>query len=135
MTTSKTSSNDLAKDRTDLAKERTDYAEDRTLMANERTLGGWMRTGLACLGIALGFEALFGRFDPAWMPKSIATSFVIIAILIFISAYRRARTVLKRLSAHETEAIPTTNIALITSVLCLGAVALGAGIWLFNWQS
>ena len=50
----------------ELARDRTDLAEDRTILANERTFAGWMRTGLATIGIALGFQALFGRVDPTW---------------------------------------------------------------------
>ena len=55
--------------KTGLAEDRTDLAEDRTLMANERTFTGWMRTGLACLGLALGFQAVFGKIEPVWLPK------------------------------------------------------------------
>lgn len=59
----------------DLASTRTDLAEDRTVLANERTFAGWMRTGLAAVGIGLGFNALFGKMEPEWLPKLIATGY------------------------------------------------------------
>ena len=77
--------NGLAKKRTDWAERRTDWAEDRTIMANERTFAGWMRTGLAAVGIGLGFHALFGRLEPAWLLKALASAFVVAAIAIFIA--------------------------------------------------
>ena len=72
-----------------LAEARTDMAEDRTILANERTFAGWMRTGLAAVGIGLGFNALFQRIEPAWVPKAIATIILAIGIFIFVSAERR----------------------------------------------
>ncbi|MBB3991179.1 DUF202 domain-containing protein [Croceicoccus naphthovorans] len=45
----------------DHAERKTDLAEDRTLLANERTFAGWVRTGLASVGIGLGFHALFEK--------------------------------------------------------------------------
>ena len=56
--TSKTSSTKLANERTDLAEDRTEWAEDRTIMANERTFAGWMRTGLAAVGIGLPLPSI-----------------------------------------------------------------------------
>lgn len=103
-------------------------------MANERTFAGWLRTGLACVGIGLGFRALFSRIEPSWMPKMIATAFMVMAVLIFIAAYRRAQNLFDRLSAHSTEEIPKSNLLLITSVMCGGAVLCAIGIWYFNWS-
>ena len=77
-------------DRKALAAERTDYAEDRTVLANERTFAGWLRTGLAAMGVGVGFNALFGRLEPDWVPKAIATLLLAIAIVIFFAAERRA---------------------------------------------
>ncbi|RYF18599.1 MAG: DUF202 domain-containing protein, partial [Oxalobacteraceae bacterium] len=44
--------------RTELAQDRTDFAEDRTVLAHERSFASWMRTGMASVGIGLGFNAL-----------------------------------------------------------------------------
>lgn len=51
-----------------LSQARTDLAEDRTVLANERTFASWFRTGFAAVGIGLGFQALFLRMEPAWVP-------------------------------------------------------------------
>lgn len=70
-------------DKDQLAESRTDLAEDRTVLANERTLGSWLRTVFAPIGIGLAFNALFQRMEPAWLPRGIATAFLLIAIAIF----------------------------------------------------
>jgi len=114
------------------ARFRTDLAEDRTILASERTFASWLRTGLAAIGIALGFHALFGRIEPAWLPRAIATVFLAIAIIIFLAAERRACAVRARLHAHEVETIKITRIRLITVVAVLATGALTAGIWLFR---
>lgn len=64
-------SQELAEDRTDYAEDRTDWAEDRTAMANERTFAEWMRTAFAAIGIGIGFNALFDKLEPAWVPKAL----------------------------------------------------------------
>ena len=114
----------------DLARLRTDYAEDRTVLANERTFGGWLRTGFGAIGIALGFHALFRRIHPLWVPRLIATAFLLIAILIFLSAERRACAVHERLHAHRVQTIKITRIRLITIIAVLSTLALTAAMWL-----
>ncbi|TRD11716.1 DUF202 domain-containing protein [Erythrobacter insulae] len=126
-------SNDLAEDRTDLAKDRTDWAEDRTMMANERTFAGWMRTGLAAVGIGLGFNALFGTLKPAWVPKAIATLFMAIGIFIFWAAQDKGCAVQTRLDAHKAEPIKRMNMRLIAGFMGLASAALIAAIWLMSF--
>jgi putative membrane protein len=75
---------------------------------------------------------LFGRIEPAWLPRAIATAFLAIAIIIFLAAERRACAVRARLHAHEVETIKITRIRLITVVAVLATGALTAGIWLFR---
>jgi putative membrane protein len=72
--------------KTKLAEDRTDLAEDRTILANERTFAGWMRTGFAAVGVGLGFQALFNKMEPDWVPKGIATAFLLIAMIVFWTA-------------------------------------------------
>jgi putative membrane protein len=114
------------------ARFRTDLAEDRTILASERTFASWLRTGLAAIGIALGFHALFGRIEPLWLPRAMATAFLLIAIMIFIAAERRACAVRARLHAHRVETIRITRIRLITIVAVIATAALAAGLWLFR---
>ena len=59
-----------------------------------------MRTSLGSVAIGVGFHALFPRMEPAWLPRAIATGFLILAIAIVVLAERRAAAVMKRLSAH-----------------------------------
>jgi putative membrane protein len=111
---------------------RTDLAEDRTLLANERTYAGWLRTGLAAVGIGVGFHALFQRMEPEWIPKSIATLFLLMGVAVVVAAEWRARRVLDRLSAHQVTPPRTLNLTLITIATTIGAVGLIAAIWLLR---
>jgi putative membrane protein len=113
----------------ELAEDRTDLAEDRTVLANERTYAGWMRTGFAAVGIGLGFNALFNKMEPTWIPKSIATAFLFIAITIFIGAERRASSVFNRLKAHQVETVRIRNLRLVSAAIILATLALIAAIW------
>ncbi len=119
----------------ELAQDRTDLAEDRTVLANERTFAGWMRTGFAAVAIGLGFNALFNKMEPAWVPKAIATAFLLIAIVIFAAAERRACSILARLDAHQIETVRIRNLRLITAAIVLAVLALVAAIWLLKIRS
>lgn len=116
----------------DLARMRTDFAEDRTVLANERTFGSWLRTGFGAIGIGLGFHALFGKIHPLWVPRAIATAFLLIAIIIFIAAERRACLVIRRLHTHQVETVKIAVLRLITAVTVAATLALIAAIWLLN---
>ncbi|MFN3474914.1 MAG: DUF202 domain-containing protein [Blastomonas sp.] len=116
-------------DRTELAQDRTDFAEDRTILAHERSFAGWVRTGMAAVGIALGFHALFRTLQPDWVPKSIATAFLLVAIYIFLSAERRARRIVHRLDAHEVSALKPMRIRLLAWLLTLATIALIVAMW------
>ena len=117
-------------DATSAARKRTEWAEDRTVLANERTFGSWMRTGFAGIGIGLGFHALFGRIHPLWVPRAVATAFLVIAIIIFIAAERRACIVIRRLHTHQVETVKIAVLRLITVVTVGATVALIVAIWL-----
>ncbi len=115
--------------KTKLASERTDLAEDRTVLANERTFAGWMRTGLACVGIGVGFNALFGKMEPAWIPKAIATCFIVAGTTIFYLAERNACAVLGRLDTHAVEPVRRMNLRLVAAILSAGSLTLLVGLW------
>ena len=117
--------------RGELAQDRTDLAEDRTLLAHERSFAGWVRTGMAAVGIGLGFNALFQTLQPTWVPKAIASSFLLIAGFIFISAEQRARRAISRLEAHRIAALAPMRLRLMTWVLTIATAALGVAIWTF----
>jgi putative membrane protein len=109
---------------------RTDLAEDRTILANERTFAGWVRTSLGCIALGVGFHALFNRMQPPWVPRAIATGFLLLAASIAWLAARRAAAVMRRLSPHVVVTAQTMNLKLIASAVSLGALALAAAIWL-----
>jgi len=116
--------------RRELAKDRTEYAEDRTVLANERTFASWFRTGFASVAIGLGFQALFLKMEPTWVPKAIATIFLVLAIYIFIAAERRACAVLDRLSTHEVKNFSNSRLRIMVAAASAGVVALIISIWM-----
>ncbi|WP_299784715.1 DUF202 domain-containing protein [uncultured Marivita sp.] len=117
-------------DKNDMAEDRTDWAEARTMLANERTFAGWMRTGMASVALALGLRALFGPFEPTWIPKAVSTVFVVIAVVIFWAAWRNSSQTQKEMNAHETEPQSSRSIGLIAAVLAAGSIATGVILWL-----
>jgi putative membrane protein len=108
---------------------RNELAEDRTILANERTFASWMRTSLACVAVGMGFQRLFPSIEPTWVPRAIATGFLLLAVLVVGLAQRRAAAVLRRLSAHTVVTAKAMNLGLFAALLSLGAVALTVTIW------
>ncbi|WP_081853445.1 YidH family protein [Erythrobacter longus] len=94
MSSSENSSNTQSETRTDLA-------EDRTILANERTFAGWMRTGLAAVGMGLAFNAVFTKIEPAWVARAIASLFVLVGICIFYIAQKKSCDVIQRMDPHK----------------------------------
>lgn len=117
---------------TDWAELRTDLAEDRTIMAIERTFAGWMRTAFAAIGIGLAFRAVFGAFEPPWLPRAIATMFIAAGGWLAITAQRRACASLERLEAHRFKAVSRPNFRLLAYAVALGAAVLIAGLWILH---
>lgn len=117
-------------DRDTLAENRTKWAEDRTLMANERTFSGWMGSGLGCLGIAIGMQAVFGAFEPTWIAKCAASLFVIVAVYVFQTALSNSRQTKKRMDAHVSEPVSDTNLAWIAHLLSAGSIGICLVLWL-----
>lgn len=116
-------------EKTGSAASREDLAEDRTILANERTFGSWMRTSLACIAIGVGFKGLFPTMEPAWMPRAIATGFLLLAILIIGLAERRAAAVCSRMDAHVVVRTKRMNLRLFSWLVSMGALALIVVIW------
>lgn len=117
-------------DKTRLAEERTDWAEDRTILANERTFAGWIRTGLAAVAVALGLHALFGDFQPTWVPKALANVFILAAVAIFVAGWRGAVRTQRSMEGHETSGPPSFGLAAISLVLIAVSLATGIVLWL-----
>lgn len=109
--------------------DRTDLAEDRTLLAHERSFASWIRTGLACIGIGLGFNALFSTLAPVWIPKTIASLFLVLAGYIVLSAAARAGSIRRRLNSHTIRTLRTMRIWVLAAVLTVATAALLAALW------
>lgn len=114
----------------EMAEYRTEWAEDRTLLANERTFAGWMRTGMACIGLALGMKAVFKDTDYPLLAKGVAELFVVIAIAIFWSAVVKSRQAQRRMEDHDVEAQSYKKMTVLAVLLTLGAAATGVTLWL-----
>ena len=108
---------------------RTDLAEDRTILANERTFASWMRTSLGCVALGIGFHALFQAIEPAWLPRLIATAFLLLAVIVIISAERRASAVMERLNTHVIVTARTMNLRLFAGAISVGTLVLAAAVW------
>jgi putative membrane protein len=117
-------------DRIDLARDRTELAEDRTVLAHERSFASWVRTGMAAVGIGLGFHAIFQPVEPTWVVKFVASAFLLLAIFIFHSAQRRACGVLAKLEPHRVVALKPIRIRMLSWALICTTLALGAAMWL-----
>lgn len=115
--------------RNERAEDRTDLAEDRTVLANERTFAGWLRTGFASVGVGIGFNVLFQTLQPPWLPKAIATAFLLVGIYIIVVAERRACAVMRRFDARKVAAMQPMNLRVVTIVTVAATVGLIAGIW------
>ncbi len=109
---------------------RTELAEDRTILANERTFAGWMRTSLACVAIGVVFPELFSRMEPQWVLRSIATGFLLLAIVVIVLAERRAAAVMGRLSTSIVVSASPMNLRLFAGAISLGSAGMIAAIWL-----
>lgn len=116
----------------ELAEFRTDLAEDRNIMAMERTFAGWIRTAFAAIGIGIAFRALFGEFDPPWLARAIATTFILAGAWLALVAQHRACKTLTRLDPHQLERLSPPNFRLLAWAVATGAVVLVAGLWVLN---
>lgn len=114
----------------DLADTRTAWAEDRTILANERTFAGWMRTGMACIALALGLKAVFKDTDYPLLAKGVAEIFIIVAVLIFWASVKKCRETQKRMDDHDVEAQSHRNMTRLAIILTIGAIATGVILWL-----
>ncbi len=116
-------------DADEMAETRTAWAEDRTVLANERTFAGWMRTGMACIALALGLKAIFRETDYPLIAKSVAEVFIVVAILIFWAAVVKSRKAQARMEDHDVEAQSHQRMTTLASILTFGAVATGVLLW------
>lgn len=107
----------------------TQWSEDRTLLSNERTFSSWMGTGLACVGVAIGLQAVFGKLDETWLAQGVATIFLLTAISIYWAAVRQAYKTYSRLSSNDAETQSSNMFKRLTAMMTLGTVGVGVVLW------
>lgn len=81
------------------------------------------------MAIGVGFKGLFPTMEPAWVPRAIATGFLLLAVLVIIVAERRAAAVMGRLKPHVVIAAKGINLRLFAWLVSAGASALMIAIW------
>ncbi len=109
--------------------QRTKWSEDRTILANERTFASQMRTGMACVGVAMGMIAVFRETEHPLIARSVAELFVAVAIMIFGTAARRGYLAQRRIDDHDTTSQSHRAMIVTASLLTLGAAATGVILW------
>ena len=122
------SSTELAQERTEKADKRTELAQLRSQLANERTFAGWVRTSFAAIGLGLGFHAVFGKIDPAWLPKVISTVFIGLGIFLIWKASLRAAEVMNTEKADE-EIVGPDSFKILAISISGAAIALLFALW------
>ena len=109
---------------------KTEWAEDRTVLADERTFAGWMRTGAGAIALAVALRATFNGADPAWLPKIVATIFILAAICIFYAAWRQAIQGHRQLSNHAVETQKQSHFGRSSIAFSIGAVVACGFLWM-----
>jgi len=89
-----------------------------------------MRTSLACIAIGLGFHVLFNKIEPSWIPRAIATAFLLLSVIVIVMAERRAAAVIQRLDSHAIETARRMNLRLFAGMIAAGACTFALVIWL-----
>lgn len=112
------------------AEERTELAQDRTLLASERTFASWMRTGLGFVAVGLGLTALFRELEPLWIAKALSSLFMLIGVVVFWAAERRACQVQQGMPAHAVKPFDGRRIRVIAYSTILVSLSVVALIWM-----
>lgn len=94
-------------------------------------MAAWLSTSLAAIGVGLGFRAMFSRLDPPWIPRLVASLFLVLAVLISVTAEKRACKALDRMSNHMVEPPSSRGIRYSAYGVAAGALVLLLGIWFF----
>lgn len=115
-----------------LAQDRTDLAEDRTLLASERTYASWLRTGMACVAVGLGFRWMLREFQPAWAAKLVATAFVVAAVAIILFAAQRWLQMGRKLHQHRVNPLDRRRMVGVTALVVCASVALAVMVWVVD---
>lgn len=84
---------------------------------------------MACVALAIGLKAVFRPFEPTWIPKLVATAFVLIAIFIFQAARRQACATHERLSENDAKAQSDSFFKRLSLFLSMVSLMTAAILW------
>lgn len=100
------------------------------MLASERTFASWIGTGLGCVGVAIGLEAVFGKTEIPQLGRVAATIFLVVGAVLVWSAHHRATAMRRRLTQHEAELGPRAAYTLISALVTLGLAGTCTVLWL-----
>ncbi len=94
-----------------------------------RTFAGWSRTALACIGVGLGFQAIFRSVEPTWVAKLIASLIILLGVYIIWRAERRASALPDHNKGNEVSLMKPANFLVLAISITAAAALLILAIW------
>jgi len=129
----KSTSTELAEQRTSMAADRTRWAADRTLWAADRTFIAWLRTSISMIGFGIGIgkagDALESQgviLDSYYSMQIVGLAFISLAVLGLIGALIQEMRIEKRLASQGYGRVEPTPLGQVMGFLVLAVGVLGA---------
>jgi len=131
--TGKSTTTELAVQRTSMASDRTRWAADRTLWAADRTFIAWLRTSISMIGFGIGIgkagDALESQgviLDSYYSMQIVGLAFISLAVLGLIGALIQEMRIEKRLASQGYGRVEPTPLGQVMGFLVLAVGVLGA---------
>ncbi len=131
----KSTSTELAEQRTSMAADRTRWAADRTLWAADRTFIAWLRTSISMIGFGIGIgkagDALESQeiyLDPYHGMQAVGLAFVSLGVLGLLGALIQDMRIGKRLASQGYGRVEPVPLGLVMGLLVLVVGILGGVI-------
>ncbi len=131
--TGKSTTTELAEQRTSMAGDRTRWAADRTLWAADRTFIAWLRTSISMIGFGIGIgkagDALESQgviLDSYYSMQIVGLAFISLAVLGLLGALIQGMRIEKRLASQGYGRVEPTPLGQVMGFLVLAIGVLGA---------
>ena len=131
--TGKSTTTELAVQRTSMAGDRTRWAADRTLWAADRTFIAWLRTSISMIGFGIGIgkagDALESQgviLDSYYSMQIVGLAFISLAVLGLLGALIQEMRIEKRLASQGYGRVEPTPLGQVMGFLVLAVGVLGA---------
>ncbi len=131
--TGKSTTTELAGQRTDMAGDRTRWAADRTLWAADRTFIAWLRTAISMIGFGISIgkagdvlESQGIILDPYHGMQVVGLAFISLAVLGLIGALIQDMRIARRLANQGYGRVEPTPLGQVMGFLVLGIGVIGA---------